>query len=96
MFGDFKDLMEVKKVLRSLGKGSFVENYEVYKNYNREEIIRKLVAEGKAKKSSESRATNAKYIFNNGLEKEALERILFSKVTIEVKNKAKKLLDSAK
>lgn len=99
-------MIDLNRLLNTIGKGNFVQFYEDYqelssmgKNIKKDDKLRvakKLLANNPnaSEESGQITRINAAIrIFNNGLEKLALKEILNShnsRITEEIKNKAKK------
>lgn len=89
--------------LNSLGKTLFVDFYYDFKQYSLglisySELAYKLMQEKPRKKNNTietqgKRASNGKSIFNRNKQIEALKIIIDSKVPMETKNKAQKILE---
>lgn len=92
------DLLE--KRLRSIGKKIFVQYFREFGNlnYDRKELAKKLVNENPKASSIDAQITrisNARKIFELGMEREALENIINSdKVERNIVEKAKELLST--
>lgn len=93
-----KDLLE--KRLRSIGKYIFVKYFEEFRNENfgREELARKLLNENPKASSidaQKTRISNARRIFELGMERDALINIINSdKLESSIVEKAKEIVAS--
>ncbi len=80
--------------LKSIGKKQFVNNFNLFKNSTvaicEKELIRKGV--DKSEDGSSTRCSNAKFIFKENLQCEALKNIIHSQVSLETKKEAENLL----
>lgn len=90
--------IELDKKLKSIGKAAFVSNYELIKEFSSGGISRADAIEVLVKKnvSNEAGAAirigNAKLIFENGRELDALDLILKSnRVSSDIRDLARKL-----
>jgi mRNA-degrading endonuclease HigB of HigAB toxin-antitoxin module len=85
---------KLENALKSIGKKSFVEDYEVYSNHNislnkKVEVLSKKYSQN----GSAIRISFADNIFKNGKQKEALAIIIDSpRISNEVKKNAKTIL----
>lgn len=91
--------MDLIRKINSVGKASFVENFELFKRFvsgkiDRETIIEQLIQLGVSNRAGASiRVGNAKLIFEAGKQNEALEIIANSeKVPQSITTKARVLL----
>lgn len=86
--------MDLDKTLKSIGKTSFVEDFEVYSNRSlrKSEKVKELVS-----KYSDNgvtiRVSFAEKIFENNLQVEALKNIMKSRVSRETKEKALHIIE---
>ncbi len=92
------DDTELDKKLKSVGKAAFVSNYELFQNFtsgriSRADAIETLVNKNVSNKASAAiRVGNAKLIFENGRELDALDLILESnQVSNDIRDLARKL-----
>jgi len=86
--------MELDKLLRSVGKKTFIRNYELFKNValSNAEVIDKL-PQHFTLKARNSKTGHARKIFKDGLGRQALENIIASpKMDSEVTEEARKIL----
>lgn len=86
---------QIQKSLKNLGKGCFVQHYEMFASQDIEfnEKVQTLVkAHGYTEKSCASRVKKAQFIIADGFGPKALTMITKSEVSIEISNKAKELL----
>ncbi|MGL4848552.1 MAG: hypothetical protein ACRC28_06435 [Clostridium sp.] len=85
--------MDVNKVLGYIGKEVFVKYYYEFKSGRGAQYLPTKFTE----KSRASRASKAKYLFNNGLNKEALEIIIESgRLDFAIRKKAREILEKEK
>lgn len=85
---------QIKKYLKNIGKGCFVQHYELFadKEKSEAEKIQVLVdAHGYAEKSCAARIKKSQFIINDGFGPKALNMILKSEITPEVAKQAKEL-----
>ncbi|GAL18558.1 hypothetical protein JCM19235_1981 [Vibrio maritimus] len=92
------DDIELDKKLKSVGKAAFVSNYELFQNFaagkiSRADAIETLVRQKVSNEAGAAiRIGNAKLIFENGRELDALDLILQSnRVDNKVRDLARKL-----
>ena len=92
------DDIELDKKLKSVGKAAFVSNYELFQNFTAGRISRAGAIETLVRKkvSNEAGAAirigNAKLIFENGRELDALDLVLQSnRVNNDIRDLARKL-----
>ncbi|MEW9053952.1 MAG: hypothetical protein AB2392_22555 [Neobacillus sp.] len=85
---------KLENALKSIGKKSFVEEYEVYSKHNMSSKLKiNLLSEKYSKNGATIRVSFAEEIIKNKKQKEALEIIINSpRITYEVKEKAKTIL----
>ncbi|EKO3951973.1 hypothetical protein ACFZI2_000234 [Vibrio fluvialis] len=90
--------IELDKKLKSIGKAAFVSNYELFKEFSsgrisRADAIEVLVEKNVSNEAGAAiRIGNAKLIFENGRELDALDLILKSnRVNSDIRDLARKL-----
>ncbi|MBN1903504.1 MAG: hypothetical protein JW927_00240 [Deltaproteobacteria bacterium] len=91
--------MDLVRKLSSVGKQAFVENYEIFQRYassriTREDAIDQLVKIGVSNEAGAAiRVGNAKLIFDDGKQKEALNLVLKSKrIPPSITNEARRII----
>ena len=86
---------KLESALKSIGKRSFVEDYEVYSNKNITSTRKvEILTEKYSKNGSTIRVSFAEEIFKNNMQKEALNIIINSpRISNEVKKLAKVILN---
>ncbi|MEH7223859.1 hypothetical protein V7112_08560 [Bacillus sp. JJ1566] len=85
---------QLDEAIKSIGKKSFVEDYEVYSNSNlsKEEKVNEL-SKKYSRNGSLIRVSFAEKIFGNSMQLEALNLIVTSpRVSEEIKHKAKNII----
>ncbi|WP_135385881.1 hypothetical protein [Vibrio tasmaniensis] len=92
------DDTELDKKLKSVGKAAFVSNYELFQNFtagriSRADAIDTLVSQRVSNEAGAAiRIGNAKLIFENGRELDALDLVLQSnRVNNDIRDLARKL-----
>lgn len=92
------DDIELDKKLKSVGKAAFVSNYELFQNFtagriSRADAIETLVRQKVSNEAGAAiRIGNAKLIFENGRELDALDLVLQSnRVNNDIRDLARKL-----
>ena len=90
--------MDITRALNSIGKKCFVENFELFKNCTDKNALASALLRDNPNACSLSaqltRVNYAKMIFDNHLERKALEIIIASKkLASPIQNKAQALLE---
>ena len=90
-------LADVQRLLSSIGKQSFVDNYELFKSCaDKKALAERLLQENPKAFSITGQMTRincARRIFENNLQKDALEIVISSRVDSDVVAKATILLE---
>lgn len=91
--------MDLERALNSVGKSIFIKYYDDFKSQNKDKktLAQKLLNDNNKEKSENAQMTRIYYaykIFENNMQKQALEIIISSKVSEEIKEKAKKILEN--
>lgn len=86
--------METSRILNSIGKEIFIIYYFIFKNSITTDIVKILIKDGVSNEAgARIRVGNAKKIFNNNLQIEALQLIINSnRISYATKEKAKRIL----
>ncbi|MED4455926.1 hypothetical protein [Metabacillus fastidiosus] len=87
--------IDLNSTLNSIGKTSFVENFDIYsdKTLNKNEKVQKLISKYSSNGAT-IRVSFAEKIFENDLQIEALKNIINSRVSKDIKDKAQSLIHS--
>ena len=86
---------QIKKYLKNIGKGCFVQHYELFASTEKteDEKIQILVdTHGYAEKSCAARIKKSQFIIKDGFGPTALKMIIKSDVAVEISKKATELL----
>lgn len=86
--------LDLDKTLKSIGKTSFVEDFEVYSNrsLSKFEKVKELVPKY-SDNGATIRVSFAEKIFENNLQLEALKNIMNSRVSRETKERALQIIE---
>ena len=90
------DTKELERALKSIGKKSFIEDYEVYSNQNLT-FTRKIeiLSEKYSTNGATIRLSFARNIFKHGKQREAITLVIDSpRISSDVKVQANNLLDT--
>lgn len=96
-------MFDIKRKLNSVGKESFIVNFELYKKYYEGKITKEDASQYLLLVNSNAtsidgqliRLSNAKLIFKNKNEINALKLCLDARLSLELKKKAKIIIDNA-
>ena len=86
-----KNYLKTKKALNQIGKETFVEFYQYLKNQDYQSFKNKALEKNWTDNSKSSKLRGGKYIFKEGLVKEALEITIFSNAKKHVIEEASRL-----